>query len=121
VEALLHLYQAKAEALHQRANDLIRGDGSPEALLRTRNELRALDRAIEPFGWNPAASERPAEVTAGRAVMGEAIRVAIDDAGERLSELCTSLLRGEGSLTELRSQFEALGGLLELLREAQGE
>jgi hypothetical protein len=121
VEALLHLYQAKAEALHQRANDLIRGDGSAEALRRTRHELYALDQAIERFGWDPAMSERPAEVTAGRAVMGEAIRVAIDDAGERLSELCTSLLRGEGSLTELRSQFEALGGLLELLREAQGE
>jgi hypothetical protein len=121
VEALLHLYQAKAEALHQRTNDLIRGEGSTELLLRTRNELYALDQAIERFGWDPGASVGPAEVTADRAVMDEAIRVAIDDAGERISVLCTSLLRGEGSLPEVRSQLEALASLLELLRETGGD
>jgi hypothetical protein len=55
------------------------------------------------------------EVTGGRAVLRQATLVAIDDAGERLSGLCTSLLRGEASAAEVRAELEALRGLLDLL------
>jgi hypothetical protein len=120
VEALLHLYQAKAESLQHRTNDLIRGEGSADALVRARDELRSLDEAIEQLGWDPGASGRRGQVRAGRAVLREATLATIDDAGERLNGLCSALVRGEGSVADLRAQLRALEGLLELLRETEG-
>ena len=55
------------------------------------------------------------EVTSERAVLREATLVAIDDAGERLSLRCTSLLRGEATAADVRAELEALRGLLDLL------
>jgi hypothetical protein len=55
------------------------------------------------------------EVTSERAVLREATLVAIDDAGERLSRLCTSLLRGEATAEDVRAELDALRGLLDLL------
>jgi hypothetical protein len=55
------------------------------------------------------------EVTSERAVLREATLVAIDDAGERLSLRCTSLLRGEATTADVRAELEALRGLLDLL------
>jgi hypothetical protein len=55
------------------------------------------------------------ELTSERTVLREATLVAIDDAGERLSRLCTSLLRGEASSADVRAELDALGGLLDLL------
>jgi hypothetical protein len=43
--------------------------------------------------------------------------VAIDEAGERLSRLCTALLRGEGSRAEAIAQATAVRSLLDLLGE----
>jgi hypothetical protein len=119
VEALLHLYQAQAESVGRRANDLIQGEGSADALLRSREELRDLDEPLEQLGWDFRASDGPGEVTAARAVLREATMVAIDDAGERLSGSCTDLLRGEVSLEEVSGRVEALRGLLELLGETR--
>jgi hypothetical protein len=48
-------------------------------------------------------------------VLREATLVAIDDAGERLSRLCTSLLRGEATAGDVRAELDALQGLLDLL------
>ena len=67
------------------------------------------------------AKAEAVELTAAREVLQEAITVAMDDAGERLSTLCTALLRGHGSIAEVSSQLEALRGLVELLREVTGE
>jgi hypothetical protein len=120
VDSLLHLYQAKAESLHQRANDLIRGESSAEAVRVTRDELGSLDRAIEQLGWEPRGSDAPVEVTAERSVLREAVLVAIDEAGDQLSEHCTALLRGEGSAAAIGDGIEGLRGLLGLLREAEG-
>ena len=55
------------------------------------------------------------EVTTERAVLREATLVAIDDAGERLSRLCTSLLRQETTAADVRAELDALRGLLDLL------
>jgi hypothetical protein len=55
------------------------------------------------------------EVTSERAVLHEATLVAIDEAGERLSRMCTSLLRGEATTAEVRAELESLRGLLDLL------
>jgi hypothetical protein len=120
-EALLHLYQAKAESLRQRVNDLIRGEGSAEAVAQSRSELQALDQAIEQLGWDAGARDGDLDVTAERAVLREATMVAIDDAGERLSGLCTALLRGEAAPAEVSGQVDAVGGLLELLHAAGGD
>jgi hypothetical protein len=119
VDALLHLYQANAESLHQRANNLIRGEASPEALQGARDELRALEDAIDQLGWDRRTPEGPAEVTAERAVLRQAVLAAIDQAGDQLSERCTALLRGEGSTGAIGTQIERLQGLMELLREAE--
>jgi hypothetical protein len=55
------------------------------------------------------------ELTGARAVLHQATLVAIDDAGERLSRLSTSLLRGEASAADVRAELDALRGLLDLL------
>jgi hypothetical protein len=55
------------------------------------------------------------ELTGARAVLHQATLVAVDDAGDRLSGLCTALLRGEASAAEVRDQVDALRGLLDLL------
>ncbi|HEV2875241.1 MAG TPA: hypothetical protein VGW14_08835 [Thermoleophilaceae bacterium] len=57
------------------------------------------------------------EVTGAHAVLREATLVAIDEAGERLSRLCTALLRGEGSRADAIAQATAVRGLLDLLGE----
>jgi hypothetical protein len=119
-DALLHLYQAKAESLHQRAGELIRAEASPEALRGARDQIRAIDRAIDQLGWDSRRTDRPVEVTAERAVLREAVVAAIDEAGDRLSAHCTALLRDEGSTAAIDAGIENLRGLLELLRETEG-
>jgi hypothetical protein len=57
------------------------------------------------------------EVTGAAAVLREATLVAVDEAAERLSRLCTALLRGEGSRAEAIAQVKAVSGLLDLLGE----
>ena len=116
-EALLHLYQAKAESLQHRVNDLIRGDGTATAVAESRGDLHALDQALDQLGWGAGPRDGPVEVTAARAVLSEATKVAIDDASERLSGRCTAMLRGEASLPEVSGDVEVVSGLLELLRE----
>jgi len=118
VEALLHLYQAKAESLQQRVNDLIRGEGSAGPVIETRNQLHALDQALEHLGWDAESTDGPVEVTASAGVLREATMVAIDDAGERLSGLCTALLRSEATIADVNAQVESVRGLLKLLDEA---
>jgi hypothetical protein len=120
VEALLHLYQAKAESLQRRAADLIQGEASAAALLETRQELQEFDRALEQLGWGARATDAPVEVTAARKVLREAAMVAIDDAGERLSSACTDLLHGEASLAEVDGQIDSMRSLLELLGQTDG-
>ena len=59
---------------------------------------------------------RPPTLTAPRAVIGEAVLVAIDETGEAVSAASTSLLRGrEASADELRETVTELGGLLETI------
>jgi hypothetical protein len=59
---------------------------------------------------------RPPTLTAPRAVIREAVLVAIDEIGEAVSAASTSLLRGHGaSADELRETIAELGGLLDLL------
>jgi hypothetical protein len=62
--------------------------------------------------------EDAVEVTGAPPVLREAILVAIDEAGERVSRHCTSLLRGEGSRADAIAGVDAVRGLLELLGEA---
>jgi hypothetical protein len=120
VDALLHLYQAKAESLHHTTNDLIRRDGSSEAVLREREELRAIDQAIDQLGWDPVRPERAVEITAERGPLREAVAAAIDEAGTKLSARCTALVRGEGSAAAIDAGIEELQALLALLRNAEG-
>lgn len=119
MDALLHLYQAKTESLQQSTIDLIQSDASPETVLQTRAELRALDQAIDQLGWDPGGPKRAVEVTAERAPLREAVAVAIDEAGTQLSARCTALLRGEGSAAAIDGGIEELRALLGLLRETE--
>lgn len=120
VDALLHLYQAKAESLQQTTNDLIRRDGSSEAVLRAREELRAIDQAIDQLGWDPGPRNQVVEITAERAPLREAVAAAIDEAGMQLSRHCTALLRGEGPAAAIDAGIEELRALLNLLRDSEG-
>jgi hypothetical protein len=59
---------------------------------------------------------RPPTLTAPRAVIREAVLVALDETGEAVSAASTSLLRGrEASADELRESVAELDGLLDLL------
>lgn len=115
VDALLHLYQVKAESLYQRAGELIRGEASADSLRSARDELASLDRTIEQLGWDPSGRDGPVELSADGPLLREATLVAIDEAGDRLSTQCTALLRGEGSAAPVAAELETLRGLLDLL------
>jgi hypothetical protein len=65
----------------------------------------------------PVPGEGVVAVTGPSEVLREATLVAIDEAGEHLSRLCTALLRGEGSRAEAIAQAVAVLGLLDLLGE----
>jgi hypothetical protein len=119
-DALLHLYHANAESLHQRVDALIRDEASPEGLHEARAELGALEHAIDQLGWDRRAPDGPVEVVAERAVLRQAILAAIDEAGDRLNRHCTALLRGDGSEASIVAGIGALEGLLALLRETDG-
>jgi hypothetical protein len=60
-------------------------------------------------------------LTAPRELLAELLAVAIDEAGEALSERCTALLRGSASVAEVRARFATLGGLLDLLERLAKE
>ena len=65
----------------------------------------------------PVPGENVVEVTGTRSVIREATLVAIDEAAEDLSRLCTGLLRGTGSRADAIAQATAVRGLLDLLGE----
>jgi hypothetical protein len=54
------------------------------------------------------------EITAPRAVLGELIAVALDEAGEALATACGGLLRGEGAGAAVRERVEEVAELLDL-------
>jgi hypothetical protein len=66
----------------------------------------------------PVPGEDAVDLTGAPPVLREAILVAIDEAGERVSRHCTSLLRGEGSRVDALAKVDAVRGLLELLGRA---
>ncbi|MGH2764108.1 MAG: hypothetical protein ACRDL0_16780 [Thermoleophilaceae bacterium] len=101
-DALLELRRSKDDP----------GPARPEV----RSDERAwLDGLIDRLSTSPAS--RAIELTGPRDLLHEATLVAIDDAGESVSESCTNLLRGEGESDEVRADVLALDALLELLRE----
>lgn len=65
----------------------------------------------------PVPGEDVVELTGTRALLREATLVAIDEAGDLLSRLCTALLRGEGSRAEAVAQAGVVAALLDLLGE----
>ncbi len=119
-EALLHLYQAKAESLQCRVNDLLEARGSAATVAESRRELRAVDQTLDQLGWEAGERNGPVEVTATRALLREAVAAAIDEAGNQLSAQCTALLRGDGSAAAVDAGIEGLRALLKLLRETDG-
>jgi hypothetical protein len=80
-----------------------------EALLHMHRADAVRQRAVP--------GEDAVEVTGTPAVLREATLVAIDEAAERLSRVCTALLRGEGTRAEAIAQATAVRGLLGLLGE----
>jgi hypothetical protein len=86
-------------------------------------QAAALGEALLHMHRADAVRQRPVrgagivEVTGSPPVLREAALVAIDEAAEGLSKLCTALLRGEGSRADAIAQAKAVGDLLDLLRE----
>ncbi|MEA2333462.1 MAG: hypothetical protein QOH58_3600 [Thermoleophilaceae bacterium] len=62
-----------------------------------------------------AAPGEPVRLTAPGNLLRELLLVAVDEAGEALSGLCTALLRGDGSAAAVRAGVADLSGLLDLL------
>jgi hypothetical protein len=66
-----------------------------------------LDRLLEDLATG--------RVTAPRDLLREVLLVAIDEAAETLNGYCTRLLRGGGSIDEVRAGLAELTGLVDLL------
>jgi hypothetical protein len=60
------------------------------------------------------AGSGPLEVTARRALLGELLAVAIDEAADELSRQSTLLLRGQPSAAAVRAGLAQVSGLLDL-------
>jgi hypothetical protein len=60
------------------------------------------------------AGSGPLEVTARRALLGELLAVAIDEAADALSRQSTLLLRGQASAAAVRAGLAQVSGLLDL-------
>jgi hypothetical protein len=81
----------------------------------------ALEHLTGPDAARLAAALRAGgAVSARRDLLHEMVRVAIDEAGERVGQGCTRLVRGEGSASELRALVAQLSGLLDLLARLGG-
>jgi hypothetical protein len=61
------------------------------------------------------ALARSGELTALRPQLRELLLVAIDEAADGLSGECTALLRGSGSVAQVRAGVEEVSALLDLL------
>ena len=72
-------------------------------------------RRADAVRQRPVPGDDVVEVTGTSELLREATLVAIDEAGERLSRLCTALLRGEGSRADAIAQATAVRRLLDLL------
>jgi Arc/MetJ family transcription regulator len=110
-ETVLMLYEATAESLHHalraRALDEVR-------MHRARlEELDELARALE-------RRERPAEVSASRDLVHDALYGALIDAGERLAEASNRAWRGELPLERVQAAAEEVLAIDALLRELDG-
>ena len=55
------------------------------------------------------------DFTAPRDALRELLAVAIDEAGDRVAQASTRLLRGDATTAELRAALDELGALLDLL------
>ena len=80
---------------------------------RLQAKLVSLDRLIDDL-----AGESPAEaidLTGPGELLYEATLVAIDEAGDRISESCTDLLRREEKIDTVREEVKVLDALLDLL------
>jgi hypothetical protein len=55
------------------------------------------------------------ELRASRDTLGELLATAIDEAGERIGNESSRLLRGHATAAELRTRLDELGALLDLL------
>ena len=62
--------------------------------------------------------EPPHELTGPRALVRELLAVALDEAGERIGDASTRLLRGEDAAAELRALLSEASGLLALLEQS---
>jgi hypothetical protein len=82
-------------------------------------EVASGDRAAALDGLADAlAGETPRDLTGPPEVIRELLAVALDEAGERVSDASTRLLRGEDTTAELRSSLSEASALLELLERS---
>jgi ribose 1,5-bisphosphokinase PhnN len=72
-------------------------------------------RAASSGGAGVELDASRASLSGPRAALHELLAVAIDEAGERLGQRCTALLRGEASAADVRARLTTLTGLLDLL------
>ena len=84
-------------------------------LLDAAAQLRASAPASRPELETLSATLESGLLVAPCDVARELLRVAIDEAGERVAAASTRLLRGEGSVAELRGCVTRLDGLLDVL------
>lgn len=88
--------------------------GLVDALDHLRTGAGADRRAeLDDLGRDLAGSG-PLEVTARRALLGELLAVAIDEAADELSRQSTLLLRGQASAAAVRAGLAQVSGLLDL-------
>jgi hypothetical protein len=110
-ETVMLLYEMSAESLHL---SLKHGAAEEARQHHARlNELEDLIRQLE-------GEERPAEVSAPRDLLHDALYGALIDAGERLAETSNRAWRGELPLERIQEAAEEVLAVDSLLRELEG-
>jgi hypothetical protein len=82
----------------------------PERVARVRD-------ALEHLGMEPLTASR--QLTVRRELLREVLTVAIDEVADALGGQATRLLRGGGSVAEVRAGVDELSGLLDLLESVE--
>jgi hypothetical protein len=114
LEALITLYEVKAEALSFAAIDYLNDPPTLPALQERQRELAAIEEMIGEIGWDPRERLGAAEIAGPPGLVREALLGALIHAAEGLPEACHRYEAGGAELGDIRAALDCACRLLDL-------
>jgi hypothetical protein len=114
LEALLTLYEVKAEALSFATTDYQKEPRTLPALQERQRELADVEAMIGRIGWEPRERLGGAELAGSPALVREALLGALVHAAEAASAACHVYESGAAELESIRTALDDAGRLLDL-------